>query len=79
MDSPAPFDANALLERVARSRDSDAFLALFRHFAPRIKGWLIAGGTTPDLAEDTTQDVMLRVWRRAESSRTWIDATPSTP
>ncbi len=56
-------------------------MELFEHYAPVLKGWLCKGGLPPGPAEETVQDVMLKVWRRAESwdptrgnAGTWIFA-----
>jgi RNA polymerase sigma factor (sigma-70 family) len=55
------------LGRVAEFRDRTAFSQLFGHFAPRLKGYLIRLGCEAGMAEELVQDVMLTVWRRAES------------
>jgi RNA polymerase sigma-70 factor (ECF subfamily) len=55
----------ALLRRVAQHQDRMAFAALFEHFGPRIKSYLLKLGAERGLAEDLVQDVMLAVWRRA--------------
>lgn len=60
-------DFAKLLERVARGRDRDAFVALFNHFAPRVKAYLVRLGSASDVAEELAQEVMLTVWRRADS------------
>ena len=55
-----------LVEAIALHADRAAFASLFRHFAPKIKGYLVklgAGGQ----AEELTQEVMLTVWRKAAS------------
>ncbi len=60
--------AQALLIRaVAEHRDRKAFADLFTHFAPRLNAFLMRGGTDRVTAEELTQEVMLTVWRRAES------------
>ncbi|WP_254694288.1 sigma-70 family RNA polymerase sigma factor [Sulfitobacter sp. SK012] len=51
--------------RVRDERDTDAFSALFSHFAPRIKGFLINSGTDPATAEECAQDVMATLWHKA--------------
>jgi RNA polymerase sigma-70 factor (ECF subfamily) len=73
-------DADQLLVRVAGA-DRDAFNALFRRFAPRVKAYLLRIGAGPDAAEDLAQDVMMKVWRKARlfdpakaSASTWIYA-----
>jgi len=57
----------ALLERVAASQDRAAFAALFKHFAPRLKAYLLRGGLAPARAEELVQEIMLSVWRKAAS------------
>lgn len=68
-----------LMQAVARDADKAAFAALFTHFAPRVKAFLIKSGATPAMAEDCVQDVMATVWRKARmfdpsraSVATWI-------
>lgn len=69
----------ALVEAIASSADKSAFASLFRHFAPKIKGYLVKIGTDRGQAEELTQEVMLTVWRKAAqfdrrqaSASTWI-------
>jgi len=76
-ETAAPLDD--LLLAVARGRDRAAFSALFGHFAPRLKAYLRRLGTDSQAAEELVQEVMLLVWRRAEtfdpiqaSASTWI-------
>lgn len=54
-----------LVEAVAARGDRAAFALLFKHFAPKIKGYLIKIGTDRGQAEELTQEVMLTVWRKA--------------
>ncbi len=68
-----------LVARVRDRQDEAAFAALFGHFAPRIKGFLMRGGAGEALAEECAQDVMATVWRKAHlfdptraSVATWI-------
>lgn len=72
-------DWAAHLQRVHTHRDQNAFAALFAHFAPRVKGFLIRSGASEPLAEECTQEVMATVWHKAhlfDGSRagvsTWI-------
>lgn len=67
------------MARIAAARDARAFDALFAHFAPRVKAFLMKGGAPEPVAEDCAQDVMATVWRKAEmfdasraSVATWI-------
>ena len=55
-----------LIQAVARDRDREAFAALFDHFAPRLKAYLMRAGAAPAAADDFAQDAMLTVWRKAE-------------
>ena len=70
---------DTLLVRVGRERDKEAFAALFAHFAPRIKSFLLKLGTDMSLAEEIAQEAMIIVWRRSETynpaqsgAGTWI-------
>ncbi len=65
--------------RISRSEDREAFASLFRHFAPRVKSFLMRSGSDAALAEECTQDVMATLWRKAHlfdpsraSAATWI-------
>lgn len=57
----------AALRAVATTRDRSAFARLFEHFAPRVKAYLMRLGAAAGEAEDIMQDVMLTIWRRADS------------
>lgn len=84
MQDPLPPAAAAmspddLLLAVGRARDRAAFAALFEHFAPRLKAYLRRLGADAPAAEELVQEVMLQVWRRAEtfdpaqaSAGTWV-------
>lgn len=68
-----------LVARVAAHQDADAFTALFEHFAPRVKAFLIKSGADHTLAEECAQDVMVTVWNKAAqfdaaraSVATWV-------
>lgn len=76
---PDPQSPEALLVRIAQARDRAAFEQLFLHFAPRLKAFLLRGGSAPQQAEDLAQEAMLTVWRKAAlfdpgraSAATWI-------
>jgi RNA polymerase sigma-70 factor, ECF subfamily len=68
-----------LMKAVAEQRDQAAFTALFDHFAPRLKSWLLKRGMTVDEAEELVQEVMTVLWHRADlyapdrsSLSTWL-------
>jgi len=50
---------------VRDTRDRAAFGSLFRHFAPRLKSYLMKSGASAAKAEDCVQDVMAAVWHKA--------------
>ena len=58
-------DLARLIEAVATDRDREAFTALFDHFAPRIKAFLMRSNTPAATAEELAQEAMLTVWRKA--------------
>lgn len=67
------------MRRVRDAGDRAAFAALFDHFAPRVKAFLIKSGAAPSVAEDCAQDVMVTLWRKAHlfdpsraSVSTWV-------
>ena len=55
----------SLMEAIATHNDRAAFATLFKHFAPKVKGYLIKIGTDRGQAEELTQEVMVTVWRKA--------------
>jgi RNA polymerase sigma-70 factor (ECF subfamily) len=70
---------NGLLISVGARADRAAFVALFDHFAPRVKSYLLRLGASPALADDLAQEAMLTIWRKAAlfdpskaSASTWI-------
>ncbi len=58
-------EASQWLLRVKENADRQAFVALFNHFAPRVKSYLRRQGLTNEAAEDLAQEIMLQVWNRA--------------
>jgi RNA polymerase sigma-70 factor (ECF subfamily) len=69
----------AQLVAVGQNRDRAAFAILFRHFAPRVKAFLLRTGLADAAAEDCMQDVMVTLWRKAHlydpsraSAATWL-------
>jgi RNA polymerase sigma-70 factor (ECF subfamily) len=78
-DPNAAFEPARLILSIAASGDREAFAALFRHFAPRVKGYLLKLGATSAAAEELAQDTLLQVWRKAAQfdparagASTWI-------
>ncbi len=77
--SPPVIDWNSLILRVASGADRSAFEQLFRHFAPRVKAYLMRGGADAGLAEELAQEALLALWRKAAyfdparaGASTWI-------
>ena len=69
----------AHIEAVRDHADQQAFSLLFRHFAPRVKAFLMKSGAGAELAEEITQEVMATLWRKPHlfdpakaSVSTWI-------
>jgi RNA polymerase sigma factor (sigma-70 family) len=58
-------DLADLVEAVGAGRDRRAFVALYDHFAPRICAHLLRSGVESATAEDLTQEVMAKLWSRA--------------
>ncbi|MGY3445425.1 MULTISPECIES: sigma-70 family RNA polymerase sigma factor [unclassified Bradyrhizobium] len=54
-----------LIEAVAVRRDREAFAALFRHFAPRVKAFMKRSGASEQLADELAQEALLLVWSKA--------------
>jgi len=57
----------AQVQAIALRGDRAAFRALFDHFAPRVKGFLVRQGLDDARAEELAQEVMVTVWRKAAS------------
>lgn len=72
-------DWSALIVKIRDERDKKAFRALFTHFAPRVKAFLMRSGADASLAEECAQEVMATLWQKAHlfdpsraSAATWI-------
>lgn len=73
-------DWNTQLTKVGEAQDKAAFGALFEHFSPLLKSFLMSGtNLSPENAEELVQETMIKVWRRAPtfssahaSASTWI-------
>ena len=64
---PTREELNDLLLAVAARSDRQAFAVLFKHFAPRVKSYLLRAGSAEAAAEELTQEAMVNVWRKAGS------------
>ena len=62
---PTSEELNTLVHAVGASGDRQAFAALFKHFAPRVKAFLMRLGSTESVAEELVQETMITVWRKA--------------
>jgi len=65
------------LVAIGKRRDENAFHDFYDHFSGRIKSFLMGKGTQESVAEELMQEIMLIVWRRAESYNP-EKAAPST-
>nr|WP_245263386.1 sigma-70 family RNA polymerase sigma factor [Azorhizobium doebereinerae] len=80
--APPPVDRdgfNRMILAIAAHGDREAFAALFKHFAPRLKTFLMRSGLSATAAEEIAQETMLSVWRKAAyfdpakaGAATWI-------
>ncbi len=67
------------VEAIARLRDRDAFMRVYDHFAPRLQRYLAGLSGCEGLAEELTQEALLKLWHKAEqfdpskaSLATWL-------
>lgn len=70
---------SAFLVSVAEKRDKEAFRAIYSHYAPRVKSYLVKQGASINAAEELSQETLMSVWRKADrydpakaSAGTWI-------
>ncbi len=78
--TPRPDEAwDEALVAVGQNQDRAAFARLFGHFAPRVKRYLMQGGSPETQAEELTQEALAAVWRKAAlfdpaqaAASTWI-------
>ena len=68
-----------LLVDIGASKDETAFSEIYDYFSGRVKSFLMGKGMNEEVAEDLMQEIMLTIWRRAESydpakaaASTWI-------
>jgi RNA polymerase sigma-70 factor (ECF subfamily) len=69
----------AWVEAISVNQDREAFTRLFNLMAPRLKAYCLKRGSDAAAAEETAQETMIQVWRRAgqfdprrASVGTWI-------
>lgn len=80
LTTPYQNDWNHCLELVGSQRDKAAFKALFEHFAPLLKGFLLkSGGVDAEQIEELVQETMIKVWNKGHAyssahaaASTWI-------
>ncbi len=78
-DLPKRTEWLAEMRAIRDTQDTDAFARIFAHFAPRVKAFLMKGGSSPEFSEECVQEVMATLWRKAHlfdptkaSASTWI-------
>jgi len=76
-----PDEAADLIEAIAARQDRAAFAELFRYYAPRVKAFLMRGGSDAETAQEVAQETLIMLWRKAQSfdrrrasAATWIYA-----
>lgn len=74
-----PSRLDTLMLAVGTRGDRQAFAALFDHFAPRVKAYLLRQGCPSVQAEELLQETMIMVWRKASgfdprraAASTWV-------
>jgi RNA polymerase sigma factor (sigma-70 family) len=63
--SQVPLTADDWILDIANTRSKSAFESLFRHYAPRLKSFVISMGASAGIADEVVQEAMLSVWRRS--------------
>lgn len=78
---PTSEQLNEWVEAVAATNSRQAFAALFKHFAPRVKAYMMLCGSSETSAEELAQETMVSLWRKAKlfdpnraALSTWIFA-----
>ncbi len=68
-----------MIVAIAQKQDRASFVRLFEHFAPRVKSYLMRGGSGEEFADELAQETMLNVWNKAGNfdpskagASTWI-------
>ena len=65
-DGP-PICMSSLISAVGSLQDRRAFGQLFNSFAPKVKGYLITRGVSPELSEVIAIETFVTVWRTAST------------
>jgi len=72
-------DWSSMLMALGETKDKTLFVQLFKHFAPKIKAYIIRLGLVESTAEELMQETMASVWRKAHmyqkskaAASTWI-------
>ena len=73
-ESVSEEDISALLAAVRDNGDIDAFETVFRHFAPRIRAYMLRLVKDARLAEELVQETMMTVWRKPRISSAVLGA-----
>jgi RNA polymerase sigma-70 factor (ECF subfamily) len=68
------------LQQIAATQDRQAYARLFRHFAPLVKAFALSGSPmAASHADELVQEVMIKVWQKADgynprkaAASTWI-------
>jgi RNA polymerase sigma-70 factor (ECF subfamily) len=79
-EKPADESLLSDMNAVAQHRDQQALARLFDHYAPRVRAFCLAAQPGANLmADDITQEVMIRIWNKAHTYKpesasltTWI-------
>jgi RNA polymerase sigma factor (sigma-70 family) len=68
-----------ILAEMAETKDKVLYVSLFKHFAPKIKAYIMRLGLVDTTAEELMQETMLSVWRKGHmynrskaAASTWI-------
>ncbi len=63
--APTADELKKWLQAIAADSDREAFISLFKFFAPRLLSFLMRPGLARSAAEDVMQETMISVWRKA--------------
>jgi len=56
----------AQMVAVSVQRDRTSFMRIYDHFAPRLQRYLLGLGVPDNMAEELSQEALLRLWRKAD-------------